>query len=115
VIEFFPVDELRPLVGSATFDADLAAAAREVATGVVLATCDLSEVPAIPPVGMVAVCKKIAARVYANPTDLRAETTSGYAATFAASSLDDDDRTVLARVSSQLRTAIRARSVTLDY
>jgi hypothetical protein len=115
MIDLFAVADLQPLVGAPTFDVDLAAAAREVATGVVLATCHLTDVPTTPPAGLVAVGKRVAARLYSNPTDLRAETSAGYAATYAARLLDADDRLVLELVAAQLQSFGRAKSVTLGY
>jgi hypothetical protein len=113
VADLFLVADLQPLVGPDGFDTDLATAARDVATGVVLGYCRLADVPVPTPLPLIAVGKRVAARLYENPTDLRSQTLSGYSATYSPA-LDEFDRMVLDVVSAQAGSG-RALSVQLDF
>lgn len=112
--DLFPLADLQALVGSVGFDSDLGTAARDVATGVALGRMRLLDVPDPAPLALVGIVKRAAARLYANPTDLKTETVGGsYSASYSAL-FDAVDLAVLDFVASQSGSG-RAMSVTLGF
>jgi hypothetical protein len=88
--------DLADLAAFTQGDLDTATASqcRSMATGVVLGVTGLVELPDPVPEPMATVGKRVAARLYENPTALKSETLSGYSANYG-DLLEDIDRLVL--------------------
>jgi hypothetical protein len=91
--DLFDLTDLAALV-QGDLDTATAVQCRDIATGVVLSLTGRSVVPDLVPQPMAAVGKRIAAKLYENPTGLTVETLAPYSATFGAL-VEDLDRLIL--------------------
>jgi hypothetical protein len=92
--DLFALTDLAALV-QGDLDTATAEQCRDVATGVVLALTRRLELPDPVPMPMASIGKRVAAKLYDNPSGLQAETLAGWSANYGAL-VDDVDRLVLA-------------------